>query len=162
MRESVKKSLEDSPDKQFERYPKGSVVLCNACALPIFKLDYGLALGTGVGKSAAAFVPLNLADLDELAGREDIDSGVRVTVRGWDLARRIEHINKLRTCRSGEPMLCPCCGDAFVQVLAITRNEVLDRAYCIEMLTIPPKGAGKPAPVRGKRIGAGPGREWIH
>ena len=45
MRKSLIKSAEDSPVKGFERYAKGSIVLCHGCAKPIYVLDAGIALG---------------------------------------------------------------------------------------------------------------------
>jgi hypothetical protein len=157
VRESLKKSLADSPVSEFERYPKGSIVLCNACALPIFKLDYGISLGDKAGKAASAFKPLSVADLETLENRTDIDAGVRAVVKAMSPEQRARHINGLRDVRSGDPMICPCCAGTFVQVLSVEKSEALDNAYTIELLTIPPESA---PPVRGKRLGyAG---DWVH
>jgi hypothetical protein len=160
MRESVKKSVDDSLVKGFEKYPAGSIVLCNACSKPIFKLDRAVCLGDKAGGAAKNFVPLSVADLDTLAARDDIDAGVRAAVLVLTHDERKAHIAQLHEMRSGDPMLCPCCDDCFVQVLAVTKHEVLDKAYTIELLTIPPQGVGKPAPVRGRQIGAYKG--WVH
>jgi hypothetical protein len=103
---------------------------------------------------------LTLTDLADLAERDDIDSGIRAMVRGMDADARLRHVRSLREMHAGEPMRCPCCGDAFVQVLAVTKHEVLDRAYTIEMLYIPPAGRQKPAEVRGRQLGAT--KEWLH
>jgi hypothetical protein len=162
MRESLKKSVDDSPVKNFERYPKGSLVLCNACGLPICKLDVGIALGDKAGQMARAFKPLGMADLDELIGREDADAGIRATLSALTHEQRVAHLQKLHEFKSGDPMLCPACGDCFVQVLEIAKDAIMDKAYTIELLTIRPAGDGKPVPVRGRRIGYGPGREWVH
>ena len=70
MRKSLQKSIDDSIVKNFDRYPKGSIVLCNACALPIFKLDFGIALDDKAGKSVGAFKPVAMADLETLATRQ--------------------------------------------------------------------------------------------
>ncbi len=158
MRESLKKSLEDSPAKGFERYPAGSIVICNACAMPIFKLEYGIDLGAGSGRSAKAFKPLSLADLDALTVRTVVDAGLRAKIMGMSAEQRTDHIAKLREVRAGDPMLCPCCEMCFVQVLSVTQHEVLDKAYTIEMLTVPPDG--KPSPLRGKHLGAT--KDWVH
>lgn len=159
MRDSLKKSLADSPVAGFERYQKGSIVLCNACALPIFKLDRGLDLGTKAGGTASAFKPLTKADVQTLQWREDIDAGIRATVRNWSEADVAAHLAKLHEVVSGDPMLCPCCQGTFVQVLSVERTEALDKAYTIELLTIPPEGQ-RMAPVRGKHIGAT--KDWVH
>jgi hypothetical protein len=157
MRESLRKSLEHSPAAGWERYPQGSVVLCNACAAPIYRLDRAISLGDRAGASASAYKPLDDVDLTALAAREDIDAGVRARVRGWTAEERKAHLAKLHEARSGDPMLCPACGDCFVQVTSTERHEALDRAYTIELLTIPPQGMGRPAPLRGKS----PGRDWL-
>ena|SRR5688572_8194472 len=158
MRESLKKSLEHTPATGWERYPKGSIVLCNACSLPIARLDFGIALGDKAGRKAAAFKPLDAVDLESLARRQDIDAGVQAKVRAMVREERLAHVAKLREFRSGDPMLCPCCHECFVQVVAVTEHEVLDKAYTVELLTIPPEGGGRPAPLRGKV----PGRDWLH
>src|SRR5689334_17517933 len=129
MRESLKRSLDDSAVRNQERYAKGSVVLCNACALPVFKLDRAILVGDGGGKTASALVPLTPVDLQILADREDIDGGVRATIKGWTPEQRLAHTQKLHDVKAGDPMLCPCCSNCFVQVLAVTKHEVLDKAY---------------------------------
>ena len=53
MRDSLRKSAADSPASGFDQYPKGSIVVCNACAKPIFKLDVSIQLGAGAGRMAA-------------------------------------------------------------------------------------------------------------
>jgi len=164
MRDSLKKSIEDSPDSQFERYPKGSIVICNACAKPIYKLDFGIALGDKAGKAASSFKPVSEQDILTLARREDIDAGIRAALRAMPMTTLAEYIEKLAAAevKAGEPMICPVCHECFVQVLTTEVSETLDKSYVIEMLTIPPEGLGRPAPVRGKHLGAGAGKDWIH
>lgn len=159
MRDSLRKSLADTPAVGFERYAKGSIVLCNACALPIFKLDHGISLGDKAGKMASAFKPVTLADLETLATREDIDAGVRATVKGWSPSVRLAHVSALREMRTGDPMMCPSCADCFVQVLSVEKTEALDKSYTIELLTIAPEGQ-KTVAVRGKQLGYG--KDWVH
>lgn len=158
MRESLKRSLGHTPAGAFERYPKGSIVLCNACSLPIFKLETGISLGDKAGKVTGAFKPLLLSDLEALGDREDIDAGVKAAVKSMTRMQKLEHIGKMREVRNGDPMLCPACGDCFVQVVSVDKHEVLDKAYTVELLTIPPAGQ-KGTPVRGRKIG---GKHWIH
>ena len=158
MRDSLRKSVADSPVENFERYAKGSIVICNACAAPIFKLDHAICLGDKAGKMASAFKPLTLPDLDTLGQREDIDSGVRGYVKQMTLTQRTEFLTKLREVRAGDPMTCPVCAECFVQVLSVDKNELLDLAYTLELVTIPP--TGKVVPIRGRRIGANAG--WVH
>lgn len=159
MRESLKKSINASPSKGFENYPRGSVVLCNACGLPIFKLDRGISLGDRMGRMADVFKPLALVDLTDLMEREDVDAGVRAQLRSMGPDGRLEHSHKLHEMKTGDPCLCPACDQCFVQVTSVEMNEVLDRSYTVELLTIPPKGI-RPAPVRGKRLGYR--KEWLN
>jgi hypothetical protein len=161
MRESLRRSIADSPSTGFERYPKGSIVLCNACALPIFKLDRGVDLGQKAGQAASAFKPLTLADLAELADRVDVDAGIRARVNAWTPEERRAHVALLVEPKSGDAMACPSCGGCWPQVLTTEQTETHDRAYVLELLTIPPFGAGRMAPVRGKRF-AGDHGDWIH
>jgi hypothetical protein len=158
MRDSLRRSIADSPATGFESYAKGSVVVCQSCAHPIFKLDRAITLGDTAGRMASAFKPLGLIDLAVLQDREDIDAGVRALVKGWSLEQRRVFIAKLREVRAGDPMTCPNCADCFVLVLSVDVHELLDKAYTIELVTIPP--SGKVTALRGRRLGAGAG--WVH
>jgi hypothetical protein len=160
MRDSLKHSIADSPaqDSAF-RYPKGSIILCNACAAPVAVLEQGIALGDKGGRMAQAFKPLRSTDLDTLARRDDIDAGVRAWAMHLTPDARQTYLRGLKEFRTGDPMVCPTCHECFVQVLAVDRHEVLDKAYVIELVSIPPEGQ-RGVPVRGKPIGVGKG--WIH
>lgn len=159
MRKSLIKSVEDSPVKGFERYSKGSIVMCNSCAAPLYKLDGPIALGDKCGRMVDRFKPVTVNDLNDLADREDIDAGVRATLSGWDQAKRAAHVAKIYEPRTGEPMACPICLSAWPQMLSVEKNETYDRAYTVELVTIPPKGQ-TPIPLRGKQIGTHKG--WVH
>lgn len=161
MRESLQRSIADSPATGFERYPKGSVVLCNACAAPIYKLDFAIELGMKGGRTAKAFKPLTLGDLDELARRPDIDAGIRAKVSAMTPEHKRAHLASLDEKKAGDPMLCPCCHGCFVQILSSEASETNDRGYVLELLTIPPFGRGRPAPVRGLQFDGNVG-DWIH
>lgn len=150
MRKSLIQSLKDSPAVNFAEYPKGSVVVCNACAVPIAKLDRIVDLGAKAGRAASAFKPLTEADLIALEDRTDIDAGVKALLKSWTPEQRAALLAALVEFRSGDPMLCPVCHDCFVQVLSVEKDEVMDRAYVIELLTIPPAGH-KATALRGKK-----------
>ncbi len=158
MRASLKQSLRESGNSDAFRYPKGSIVICNACAVPVAKLEYGIAFGDKAGRMAAAFKPLNGADLDALAIRRTIDAGVQGWVRHLTPEERTTYLQSLHEFKPGDPMVCPVCAQCFVQVLSVEKNEVLDKAYVIELLTLPPDGPA--APIRGKQLGAD--KDWIH
>lgn len=161
MRASLKQSLKDTiaGDQQDFRYPKGSVVLCTSCALPIAILERGIALGDKAGRMASAFAPLRLADLQRLGGRDDIDAGVRAWVRSLTVPQQKAHVDKLHRFKTGDPAICPCCHRGFMQVLSVERRETLDRAYVLELVTIPPQGQ-KVVKIRGRQIGAN--KQWLH
>lgn len=161
MRASLKQSLKDTiaGDQQDFRYPKGSVVLCTACALPIAILERGIALGDKAGRMASAFAPLRLPDLSALGAREDVDAGVRAWVRSLTPEARQAHVDQLHGFRAGDPAICPCCQHGFMQVLSVEKTETLDKAYVLELVTIPPQGQ-KVVAVRGRQIGANKG--WLH
>ena len=86
-------------------------------------------------------------------------AGLIVWVRSLSPDARKAYLGKLREFVTGDPMLCPLCHGCFVQVLAVERDAVLDKAYVIELVTVPPSGQRGVA-VRGKQIGAT--RDWIH
>lgn len=158
MRDSLRKSIADAKDPNFERYAKGSVVICNACAKPIFTLERGICLGDRAGKMVSAFKPLRMVDLETLEQREDVDAGVRASIRIMSLEQRRAFLALMREVKTGDPMSCPICNSCFVQVLAVDKHEVLDKAYTIELVTIPP--SGKVTAIRGRRISAS--GDWVH
>lgn len=159
MRHSLKQSIADSPAQGFERYPKGSTVLCNACGLPLYKLEHGIALGDKGGQSAAAFKPLSAADLQALEDRDDVDAGIRARLKTLTPTEREAILQKTEAPKTGSPMTCSVCAGCFVQVLSLEKIEMLDRAYVIELMTIPPQGHRQVA-LKGKHLGAG--KDWIH
>lgn len=161
MRQSLKQSLADSVagDQVDFRYPKGSVVICNACAKPMAILEQGISLGARVGRMVNAIAPLTVPQLLELGAREDIDAGIRAFVKGLTPAELQEHAEKGVRFKSGDPMICPYCHKCFVQVLSVERHETMDKAYVIELVTVPPQGH-KVLPVRGLELGADKG--WLH
>jgi len=158
---SLKQSLLDSAagDSADFRYPKGSIVLCTACAAPIAILEQGIGLGDKAGRMAQAFAPLRSQDLDTLAAREDIDAGVRAWVRSLTPDQRKTHLEKLHPFKSGDPAICPCCHRGFMQVVSVEKHETMERAYVLQLVTIPPEGQ-KVMPIRGRQIGQGKG--WLH
>jgi hypothetical protein len=161
VRQSLKQSLQDSVagDQVDFRYAKGSVILCNACAVPMAILERGIALGDKCGRMVDAIAPLRVSDLVTLGDREDIDAGVRAFIKGLTPEQLQAHAEQSPRFRTGDPMICPYCHQCFVQVLSVERHETLDKAYVIELVTLPPQGH-KVLPVRGLELGADKG--WLH
>jgi hypothetical protein len=159
MRHSLKQSLRDTPAQGFERYPKGSTVLCNACGLPIYKLEHGIALGDKGGQSASCFKPLSAMDLQAIEDRDDVDAGIRARIKMLTAKEREAILQHTAEPKTGAPMMCSVCHGCFVQVLSLEKSEMLDRAYVIELMTIPPQGHRQVA-LGGKQLGAT--KDWIH
>src|SRR5688572_5196901 len=89
------KSSADSPARQRAHYAAGSIVVCNACARPIYKLERPIGIGQHAGRGASAFKPISMADLADLAERTDIDAGLRTVIAGWTLDQRKAHLATL-------------------------------------------------------------------
>lgn len=161
MRASLRESVRAAAIGHGEdfRYPQGSIVLCTSCAKPIAILERGISFGDKAGQMASAFAPLRVQDLELLKERRDIDAGVIAWVNALTPETRKTHLDKLHRFKTGDPAMCPCCQHVFVQVVSVERREALDRAYVIELVTIPPQGQ-KVLPVRGRQIGVGKG--WLH
>lgn len=154
MRQSLRKSLADAPGN-FEGYAAGSIVICNGCSLPLYKLDRSIGIGQKAGRGASAFKPVSLQDLADLAERRDIEAGFLAKLHEWPLEQRHAHIRLLTEPKSGDPMMCPACGGAWPQVLSTERQDTADRAYVLELVTIPPKGH-RVAPLTGRK------NLWLH
>jgi hypothetical protein len=67
-----------------------------------------------------------------------IDAGVSAAMKQWTAEERKAHCDAIPEIKSGAPMLCPCCGASYVRVRAAEAGEVIDRAYVVELVTIPP------------------------
>jgi hypothetical protein len=124
-------------------YPKGSIVVCTSCAKPIYKLDRGLGAGDKAGRAASAFKPIGLWDLVDLQWRAHglVDAGLTAVLRGWTADEMKAHVARIGEPVAGDPMLCPVCGDVYVQARTAEVSDTQDRAYVIELLTIPPRVA---------------------
>ncbi len=46
--------------------------------------------------------------------------------------------------RAGDTPICPLCGGLWLKSRAVERDEVMDKAYVLEMITIPPMPNGRP------------------
>ena len=132
----MRASLRESIAQGEESYPAGSIVLCQHCLKPLYRLERGIGTGETAGRSVDAYRPVRPRDVYRLM--ESIDPGVAATARLWTEASLIDHCHAIPELRSGSPALCPCCGHSFVKVRALEAAEVIDRAYVMELVTIPP------------------------
>lgn len=119
-----------------EGYPKGSIVLCQSCLKPLYVLERGIGPGSKAGRSVDAFRPFEMLDFSVLA--HSMDAGVSAQARAWTTSERAEHCRKITRPKAGDPMLCPACGHSYTRVVADEAAEVIDRAYVVELVTIPP------------------------
>lgn len=155
-RKSVQDSILFSPAGSHELYPKGSIVVCVSCALPIYRLERSIYIGESAGRSAAAYRPVRVADVLELRDRRDVDAGMRAVLNGWSDARVKAHCDVIPVLNSGDPLLCPCCKRGFVEARSSADpnevGETRDRGYVIQLITIPPRGHNVTAFRRGKKV----------
>lgn len=134
MRAALERSTALRPEAT--HYERGSIVICTSCARPLYRLERGISLGEKVGRSVSAFVPVSVADLQILAGRHDVDPGVRAHVLHEPNLRA--YVDRLTAPRTGAPALCPFCQQVFVQGRTVEVADTTDRAFVWELVTIPP------------------------
>lgn len=157
MREALKISERDAPGGKVRHAP-GDVVICTSCARPLYVLERGINLGDKVGALVDAFAPVTPAILAALAQSTSVDAGLSAWARGLTPAAARAHCDAIPRPRRGDPMLCSHCGKVWAQVLTAGTNDTLDRAYTVELLTVPL--VGRAPAIRGRQIGAGKG--WLH
>lgn len=123
-----------------DRWPAGSIVVCTSCGQPLYRLIRGIGAGERLGRSVSAFAPVEWRDLAALMGRTDLEPGLRARWRAEPKATWDERCQRIPAPRTGMPAVCPLCGDVFVQARAVEAEAFLDRAYVVELVTIPPQG----------------------
>lgn len=129
-------------------YPKGSIVVCLDCGKPIYRLQQSIYYGEPVGKSAWKFVPVEMADLQALIDRNDLEPGQRAAVKAMSLADRVAHCQKIPTLKAGDFMDCPACKKQFSYGIAPDTadgaKQFADKGYQVELTVIPPAGQARP------------------
>lgn len=142
MRHALKESI-GSVLLETVRYPKGSIIVCTSCAKPIYKLERGIAAGEKAGRAASAFKPVSVYDLMDLQWRSQggTEPGLVAAMREWTGEQMKAHADRLTAPKAGDPMLCPACGEVFVQSRSSESSDTKDRAYVLELLTVPPRAA---------------------
>lgn len=129
-------------------YPKGSIVVCHSCGLPIYKLQASLYLGEPAGKSAWKYAPVEVPDLVALTLRTDLEPGVRAAIKALGMPEMIAHCQRIPRLKAGDYTDCPACQKQFVY--AETRGNgdgaasFADKGYAIQLATIPPHGQSRP------------------
>lgn len=131
-----------------EGYSKGSIVICQHCLKPLYRLSRGISVGERANRTVDAYVPVDERDLDQLTRSTGRASGVAAVLRAWTPEQRRAHCESIPTLRSGSPALCPACGHSYVRVRAPEAAEVVDQAYTWELFTLPPEAIAPPLVIR--------------
>jgi hypothetical protein len=157
MREAGRISERDRPDGR-TRHAKGDIVICTSCARPLYQLERGISLGDKVGSAADAFAPVTPAILKALGESPHVDAGLTAWARGLTDRGARAHCESISRPRRGDPMLCGLCGKVWAQVLTAEVADTMDRAYTVELVTVPL--TGRAPSIFGRDISAGGG--WLH
>lgn len=123
-----------------DRWAAGSIVLCTSCGRPLYRLTRGIGAGEKVGRSVSAFAPLEWRDVEALWQRPDIEAGMRARWRSEPPEVWRDALQRITPPRTGDLCKCPLCGEVFVQARVVEAEAVLDRAFVVELVTIPPEG----------------------
>ena len=123
-----------------DRWAAGSIVLCTSCGRPLYRLTRGIGAGEKVGRSVSAFAPLEWRDVEALCRRQDIEAGIRARWRAESRESWQDALERVIPPRTGDVCQCPICGEVFVQARVVEAEAVLDRAFVVELVTIPPEG----------------------
>lgn len=136
MRASLTASLANDPT--FEGYPKGSMVVCGDCWKPVYVLERGISVGDRGGRAASAFRPLTWADCESLKDRPDLDTAWRGLWAAFCASPAVARLLNAPRPRAGQDATCPLCGGNYIKGRTVERQDTIDRAYVLEMATIPP------------------------
>jgi hypothetical protein len=129
-------------------YPAGSLVVCNACGVPLYRLQRNIWEGEKTSGTADRYAPVDARDVRRLMVQRDLEPGVRAAMR--DLAadpRKLAYLERIPELRNGELPDCPACGKVWVRVHTSTgpdgKAEFIDRAYTWTLAVIYPEGGGR-------------------
>ncbi len=130
-------------------YDKGSVVVCYACGVPLFRLQQSLYAGEPAAKSSWKYAPVEVKDIQALMFRSDLDAGQIAALRAKSLAEWQEHCERIERPRPGLMADCPACRGSYVYAQTRTAEDgaasLADRGYLWKLATIPPEGYAKRA-----------------
>lgn len=155
MRHALAEAKQHSPVPSADvAYPAGSVVVCYACGIPLYRLQANIYVGEKPSRSAWKYAPIALADLWELIARTDLDAGIRAAIKVLTIEEQHAHCESIPTLKAGDFLDCPTCTKPFVFVRTSSDAdgvaEFTDRAYVIQLATIPPVGQARPLTLAGR------------
>lgn len=130
-------------------YPRGSIVVCQACGLPIYKLQANIYIHEPLDKTAWKYAPVSVNDLMALITRTDLEPGVRAAVKALGLPEMVAHCEKIPTIKTGSFADCPACKQQFcyAEIPAGADGFAMfgDKAFRhVQLATIPPQGQARP------------------
>lgn len=129
-------------------YPKGSIVVCHACGLPLYRLQASVYFGEPMARSAWKYAPVSVEDVRAIGDRLDLDPGVRASVRVLTSEQVAAHCARIQSLKPGDYADCPACGKSFVYAESRGNGDgpssFADRGYVIQLATIPPQGQARP------------------
>ena len=131
-----------------EGYAKGSIVLCQHCLKPLYRLSRGISVGEKANRTVDAYQPVEESDIEQLTRSTGRAAGVAAVLQAWTPDQRRAHCQAIPTLRTGSPALCPFCAHSYVRVRAPEREEFIDRAYTWELFTLPPDAIAPPLVIR--------------
>lgn len=136
-------------------YPKGSIVVCHACGVPLYRLVGSIWFSEKTSNTGWKYAPVSMADLQTLMERRDLDPGIRAAIKLWSPERQRQHCERIPMLKNGELPNCPSCAQPFVYALTSQgpegKSEFTDRAYVLQLATIPPVGKARPLTLVGGR-----------
>jgi hypothetical protein len=140
MRKALDDALRLSPVPTLDvAYPSGSVVVCYACGKPLYTLQGNIYVGEKPSRSAWKYAPVRLEQMIALSERTDLDPGIRASLK-------VMSVDDQRL-KAGDFLDCPACKKSFVYVRTSTGSEgaaeFTDRAYVLQLATIPPVGQAR-------------------
>jgi hypothetical protein len=129
-------------------YPAGSLVVCHACGVPLYRLTRNIWEGEKTGGTASRYAPAEVRDVQRLMMQTDLEPGVRAAMRELLLQpAKLAYLERIPELRNGELPDCPACGKVWVRVQTSTgpdgKAEFIDRAYTWTLSVIYPEGQGK-------------------
>lgn len=126
-------------------YAKDSIVVCQACGVPLYRLTGSIYAGDKVGDSLAKYAPVTVADLQALTQRFDLEPGQRAAVKAMSLDAQRQHCQRIAVPEKDTiGANCPACQKPFAYeyIADDTGGASMfgDRAGHICLAVIPPFG----------------------
>jgi hypothetical protein len=148
MRQGLTDALKTSPNPTVDvAYPAGSVVVCYTCGKPLYTLQGNIYVGEKPSRSAWKYAPIRMEQLQVLAERGDLDAGIRAAIKAMSLDDQRTHCESVLSLKAGDMLDCASCKKPFVFARTSSnadgKAEFTDRAYVIQLATIPPIGKAR-------------------